>query len=542
MSAKKKVLVADKLAPEGLKVLQAAPDVEVVVATGLKGDALNEAVRDVHAIIVRSATHITAEVMQSAQHLAVVGRAGVGVDNVDVAAATQRGVLVMNTPGGSAVTTGEHALALLFALSRQVPQATASMKGGKWEKSKFMGREISGKTLGIVGVGNIGRVVASRARGLHMHVVAYDPFLSAEVATPLGIEVVPLHELLARADYITVHAPLTADTKNLLDASAFAKMKKGAMVVNCARGGIVDEAALYEALKSGHLGGAALDVFSAEPPGPSPLFELPNFICTPHLGASTDEAQVAVSVAIAEQIIAYLSQGTVQNSVNFPALTREQLQVLGPYLMLCEKMGTLLSQLDAGPFTELRATFQGTIARYDVATLTSAALTGLFARSFSMGAVNPVNARTVAQARGLKVVESRSDSVQDYATLVTLEVRGPSGTQHVAGTLFGEKDARIVRLNQFRVEILPEGHAIVVQNADQPGVIGAIGTRLGQRGINVSRMQLGLDRKSGEALAVWSVDSVPPANLADELALLPNTRSVRLVEFGEVAPAGPLGG
>jgi D-3-phosphoglycerate dehydrogenase len=529
---KKKILVADKLAPEGLRVLEAHADIELRVSTGLKGDALLTAVRDVHAIIVRSATQITAEVLAAAGALEVVGRAGVGVDNVDVASATKRGVLVMNTPGGSAVTTGEHALSLLCSLARQIPQATASMKAGKWEKSRFMGREMSGKTLGIVGVGNIGRVVADRARGLKMKVVAYDPFLSPEAASPLGIEVVTFDELLARADFVSIHAPLTPETRNLFGATAFEKMKRTAILVNCARGGIVDEAALFDALKSGRIAAAGLDVFEKEPPGTSPLFELDNFICTPHLGASTDEAQVAVSVAIAEQIVDYLTQGALKNAVNFPAISREQLEVLGPYVLLCDRMGRLLAQLGPAPLAEVQVSYEGGIARYDVSALTSALLAGLLARSFSEEVVNQVNARGIAESRGISIAETRSERAKDYASLVTVRVAARTGEMTVAGTLFGATDARIVRVDQFRLEVLPEGHAIVVHNHDRPGVIGAIGTALGREGINVSRMQLGLDRDKGEALSVWNVDRAPSAALCDELVHLTNTVSVRAIDFG----------
>lgn len=529
---KKIVLVADKLAPEGLAVLQRTEGLEVRVQTGLKGDALLAAARDVHAIIVRSASQITAEVLAVAEKLQVVGRAGVGVDNVDVQSATKRGVLVMNTPGGSAVTTGEHALAMLFSLSRQVPQATASMKAGKWEKSKFMGREISGKTLGIIGVGNIGRVVAERARGLKMKVLAFDPFLSAEAAAPLGIEVVTFEQLLERADYFTVHAPLTADTRSLLNGAAFAKMKKGAMLICCARGGIVDEVALYEALKSGHLGGAALDVFEQEPPGKLSLFELDNFICTPHLGASTDEAQVAVSVAIAEQVIDYLTQGTLKNAVNFPAISKEQLEVLGPYLDLVTRMGSAAAQLHGGAIHAVELTYDGEISGYDVSALTSAALMGLFSRGFAEEAVNHVNARLVAQARGVKVSETKSAQARDYTSLITLRAVGAGADFTIGGTRFGKHETRIVLLDQFRLEVVPEGHAIVVLNADRPGVIGAVGTALGKAGINVGRMQLSLDRQKGEALSVWSVEPAASKALCEELSKLPNTLRVQPLDLG----------
>jgi D-3-phosphoglycerate dehydrogenase len=528
----KRVLVADPIAPEGVALLEGAPDLRVEVRPGLKGDDLLRAVAGVHALVVRSATQVTAAVIEAAGTLEVVGRAGVGVDNVDVTAATKRGVLVMNTPGGSATTTAEHALALLFALSRQIPQATASMKAGRWEKSRFMGREICGKTLGIVGVGNIGRVVADRARGLKMRVVAHDPFLSEDAAARLGVELVPLDELLARSDFITIHAPLTPQTRGLLGAAAFAKMKEGAMVVNCARGGIVDEAALAEALRAGKVAGAALDVFEKEPPGASPLFDLESFICTPHLGASTDEAQVAVSVAIARQVIDYLTNGVLQNAVNFPAISREQLEVVGPWLSLAERMGAFAAQVLAGAPRKIYVQYDGEIAGQELAPVTSALLRGLLSRMVDEGTVNYVNARLLAGERGVDVVESKSARAKDYTSLLTVRVAGADGEVSVAGTLFGRNDARVVRVNQFRLEVLPEGHAILLHNRDRPGVIGSIGTVLGRRGINVSRMQLGLDREKGEALSVWSVDAPVDREALEEIRGQPNTLSVRALHLG----------
>lgn len=528
----KRVLVSDPIAPEGLAILESAPAIALDVRTGLKGDALLRALAGVNALIVRSATQVTAEVLEAADSLEVIGRAGVGVDNVDVAAATKRGVLVMNTPGGSATTTAEHALALLFSLARQVPQATASMKAGRWEKARFMGREIAGKTLGILGVGNIGRVVADRARGLKLKVIAYDPYLSADTAAHLEIELCSLDDLLARADFITVHAPLTPETRGLLGAAAFAKMKEGALLVNCARGGIVDEAALYEALASGRLGGAALDVFEREPPERGPLFDLDNFICTPHLGASTEEAQVAVSVAIARQVVDYLVSGVLQNVVNFPAISRELLELVGPYLHLAERAGSLAGQIHEGRFQKIHVQYDGEIAAYDLSAVTSAFLKGLLSRVFDAAAVNYVNARLLAREHGVEVIESRSARAKDYTSLCTLRIVGDGTELTISATLFGRNEPRIVRVNHFRLEVVPEGHAILLHNLDRPGVIGAIGTLLGQRGINISRMQLGLDRERGEALSVWSIDSAASPDVLEEIRRQPHTLSVKALELG----------
>jgi D-3-phosphoglycerate dehydrogenase len=528
----KRVLVADAIAREGLEVLERAPGIALEVKTGLTGGDLLAAVRGVHAIIVRSATQITAPVLEAAGALQVVGRAGIGVDNIDVPAATKRGVVVMNTPGGSATTTAEHALALLFALSRQIPQATASMKAGKWEKSRFMGREISGKTLGIVGVGNIGRVVAERARALHLKVIAYDPFLSAEAAARAEIERTSLNELLERSDFITIHAPLTPETRGLIGSAAFARMKKGAMLVNCARGGIIDEAALHEALRTGRIAGAALDVFEREPPGESPLFALENFICTPHLGASTDEAQVAVSVGIALQVVEYLTQGSLRSAVNFPAISRELLDVLGPYLTLAERLGMLAAQIHRGPIEKISCCYDGEVASYDLSAVTSACLKGLLSCVLDAAGVNHVNARFLAREHGAEVIEAKSARAKDYTSLLTLKVAGGGEEVQVAGTLFGKNDARIVRINQFRLEVLPEGHGILLHNLDRPGVIGAIGTVLGARGINIARMQLGLDRGTGEALSVWSIDTAPPPAVLEEIRAQPHTLSVTPIYLG----------
>jgi D-3-phosphoglycerate dehydrogenase len=528
----KRILVADAIAPEGLEVLRSAPKIAVEVSTGLQGEDLARALRGVHGLIVRSATQVTAAVLEAADALEVVGRAGIGVDNVDVPAATKRGVLVMNTPTGSAVTTAEHALALLFALARNIPQATASMKAGKWEKSRFTGRELAGKTLGILGIGNIGSVVADRARGLKMKVIGHDPFLSAEAAARLELELVSFDELLQRSDFLTIHTPLTAETRGLIGAAALARMKPTAMLIHCARGGIVDEAALCEALKSGRIAGAAVDVFEKEPPGRSPLFALDNFICTPHLGASTDEAQVAVSVAIAQQMADYFNHGILTSAVNFPAISRELLETLAPYLMLAERIGSLAAQVHEGTFERLNARYEGDVAAFDVSAVTSAFLKGLLSRVVDEASVNYVNARLLARERGLEVIESKSARARDYTSLLSLRVVGGDRESTIAGTLFGRSDARIVRINQFRLEVTPEGHAILLHNLDRPGVIGAIGTLLGRRQINISRMQLGLDREKGEALSVWNIDTAATPDLLEEIRKQPHTLSVKALSLG----------
>jgi D-3-phosphoglycerate dehydrogenase len=525
-----RILIADKLAPEGLEVFKGAADVAIDVKVGLKPDELVRTIPGYQGLVVRSASQVTAAVIEAGRDLKVVGRAGIGVDNVDLEAASKHGVLVMNTPLGNATAAAEHTIALLFAASRKIPQATASMKAGKWEKSKFMGRELFGKTLGIVGLGNIGRIVADRARGLKMKVVAYDPFLSKEAAARLEVTPVTLDELWARADYFTFHTPLTDDTRNLVRQETIAKMKDGVVIVNCARGGIVNEGDLAEALKSGKVAAAALDVFEQEPPGASPLFELPNFICTPHLGASTDEAQVAVSVGIAEQIVAYLNDGVIAGAVNVPSLSREVLNALGAYLPLARKLGSLAGQLTRGAASRLNIEYDGEIAERATTPLTNTVVEGYLSTHLEGEHVNFVNAPILARERGLEVIEAKSARAKDYASQITLRVRKDGAdTLLVQGTLFGKNEPRLTRINEYRFEAVPEGPILIVHNDDKPGVIGAVGTLLGARGINISRMQLGLVKERAAAVALWSIDAPAGDAVLSEMRALPNVISVTQV-------------
>jgi D-3-phosphoglycerate dehydrogenase/(S)-sulfolactate dehydrogenase len=525
-----RVLVADDLSAEGVGILRKA-GLQVDVRVGLKPEELEAVIGDYDAVAVRSATKITARVLEKAARLKVVGRAGVGIDNVDLEAATRRGVVVMNTPGGSSVTVAELTIAMMLALSRHIAQATASVKAGKWEKKRFQGRELAGKTLGVVGIGNIGSVVVDRARAMKMDVVAYDPFISPEIAAQLGVQIVTLDELWRRADVVSLHVPLTDQTRNIVNAGTIAKMRKGALLVNCARGGLVDEKALADALLSGHLGGAALDVFEKEPvPADHPLLKVDGFICTPHLGASTEEAQAAVAVAIAEQLAAYLTTGEVRNAVNVPAMSREALERFGPYLALAERLGSLAGQLAPAGTREVRISFAGELAEAPQRPITSAVLKGILS-SFEAVPVNAVSAPAVARDRGIAVSEERSAGAQDYASLLTVAVRGQGGEAVVAGTVFGKRDPRIVRVNQFRLEAVPEGNIILSENDDAPGVVGNIGAALGAAGVNIARISLSRDDARSAAVSLINVDSAPSDELLERLRRLPHVRQVRRIQL-----------
>lgn len=525
----KRVLVSDDLSAEAVRILEGA-GLAVDVKVGLKPDELERIIGDYDALAVRSATKVTAKLLEKAERLKVIGRAGVGVDNVDLDAATRRGIVVMNTPGGSSTTVAELALAMILALSRHLAVATASVKAGKWEKKKFQGHELAGKTLGVVGIGNIGSVLVDRARALKMRVVAYDPFISPEAAAKLGATLVDLDGVWREADVISIHVPLTEKTKNLVNAQSLAKMKKGALLVNCARGGIVDERALADALASGHLGGAALDVFEKEPPAADhPLFKLDHVVVTPHIGASTEEAQAAVAVAIAEQLAAYLNAGEVKNAVNVPGLPREQLEQLGPFLPLAEQLGALAAQLALDGTNEVTVEIAGELGAVPLRPIAARALVGIL-RPFLDTPVNEVSAPAIAKERGIAVREVRAAEAHDYASLLTVRVRGKGGGEVVvAGTVYGKHEARIVRVDGFRLEAVPEGPIVLCENDDAPGVVGNLGTALGAAGVNIARISLSrLDDRSS-AFAFLNVDSLPEPDVLERLRRLPHVRSVRAI-------------
>jgi D-3-phosphoglycerate dehydrogenase len=525
-----RILVSDKLSDQGLAILEKAPGLKVETKSGLAPEELRKIIGDYDGLIIRSATKVTKELLDAAGNLKVVGRAGIGVDNVDLEAATKKGVVVMNTPSGNATTTAEHAIAMMFAVSRQIPQATGSIRGGKWEKNKFMGRELTNKHLGVVGVGNIGRIVADRAIGLKMRVLGYDPFLSKDAAEKLGLELVDLPELFKRSDYISVHVPLMEKTRNLIDKAAFQQMKKGVFIINCARGGIVNERDLEWAIKEGIVGGAALDVFEQEPPpADHPLLSMDQVIFTPHLGAATAEAQENVAVEVAEQVADFFTTGTIRNAVNFPSMSGETLKLLQPYILLAEKLGLLQGQMASRLPSEVSIEYRGDINSFNLAPVTQSLLKGLLTPMASDVSVNYVNAAVIAKEKGLKVVESKVSGHQDFASLITVTLKNGSDQKRVSGTIFGKTNPRIVQINDFYLEALPEGTILVIHNHDKPGVIGAIGTLLGVKKINISRMQLGLEKGKDEAIALYNVEGDVTPQVVAELEKLPNIISVKKV-------------
>ncbi len=528
--SKYRVLISDKMSPKGIEVFSRYPEIAVDVKVGMKPEELRAVIGNYDGLAIRSATKVTAEVIAAAKRLKVVGRAGIGVDNIDIPVATARGIVVMNTPKGNTITTAEHTISMMLALSRNIPQATASMKAGKWEKSKFMGKELFNKTLGIVGIGNIGTIVADRAQGLKMKVIAYDPFISEERAANLDIELVGLDELFRRADYISVHTPMTRETRHMINRDSFALMKKSVRIINCARGGIVKEDDLYEALKEGRVAGAAFDVFEEEPPRPDhPLFTLDNFICTPHLGASTDEAQVNVAVAVAEQIAGYLCEGTIINALNVPSVSAEVLKVTGPYLNLAEKLGRFYTQLCAGDqcgLSEIRIEYKGGVTEHDTKPITTALLKGLLTPMVG-DMVNFVNAPTIAKERGISVLEAKTEEAGNFSSMILLVGRSGEKEYQISGALFGKVEPRIVKVDQFELDAIPDGHLLMIYAYDKPGVIGAIGSYLGRNEINIGRMQFGRDGIGGMSLSLVQIDGAISGEILKELGELPNIISVK---------------
>ncbi len=502
-----KVLISDNLAPVGEKILREA-GLEVDVNTGLPPEELKAIISDYDGLVIRSATKVKADIIEAATKLKVVGRAGIGLDNVDIPAASQKGVIVMNAPDGNATTAAEHAISMMMSLARNIPQATMSMKAGKWEKKSFMGREVTGKTFGIVGIGRIGSIAANRAQGLKMKVVAYDPHMPADLVEKLGVELVSLEEVAKRSDFISVHVPLTKETHHVLSTEFFKNMKKDAMFIDCARGGVCDEEALYEALKSGEIAGAALDVFEKEPTTieTTPLLGLDNFICTPHLGASTSEAQENVASVIAEQMADYLLKGSVRNAVNVPSVSDDVLAQVGPYITLGEMLGSLHMQIAAGGVEEVNLEFTGDLADQETGPITVAFLKGLFT-PILQDAVNYVNAPLIAKERGIRVVESKTSQADDFTNLLKVSVKTNEGTNMLAGTVFGKKEPRLVQLNSFRLEALPSGPMLLVYNKDIPGVIGALGTTLGTGDVNIARMTVGREEESNQNVILLNTDT-----------------------------------
>lgn len=524
-----KVLISDNISEKCIDILKNA-GLTVDVHVGLKSEELKALIGEYHGLVIRSATKVTGEIIESARNLKVIGRAGSGLDNVDKIAATKKGIVVMNTPGGNTITTAEHTIAHIISLARLIPQATASMKAGRWEKKKFMGVELFNKTLGVIGIGNIGSQVAKRMQAFGMNVIAYDPFLSEDKAKTMGVEKVEISELFKRSDFITIHTPLTAETKYLINKKSLKTMKDGVRIINCARGGIINETDLYGALVSGKVAGAALDVFEKEPPENNPLLSLENVICTPHLGASTKEAQENVAVAVAEQIVDYLVHGTIRHAVNFPSIPADQVTRLQPYINLAEKLGGFGAQMFEGGVTEITIEYQGDAAKINTAPVTIAAVKG-FLNPILLETVNFVNAPVIAKERGIEVKEVKSTDESDYQSLIALRLKARGKESYFAGTLFSKVDPRIVAIDNFKVEIVPEGELLFLYNNDMPGVIGNIGTLLGKNQINIARMHFGRESQGGMAISVVSIDTHASPEIIDQIKKLPNILSVRQISL-----------
>jgi D-3-phosphoglycerate dehydrogenase / 2-oxoglutarate reductase len=525
-----KVLISDALSPAAVQIFKdRGIEADFQPNLGKDKDKLAELIGDFDGLAIRSATKVSAKILEKAKKLKVIGRAGIGVDNVDIAAATARGIIVMNTPFGNSITTAEHAITLMLALARQIPEADASTRAGKWEKNRFMGVEIFGKTLGVIGCGNIGSIVADRAVGLKMKVIAYDPFLSSERAMDLGVEKVELEELFKRADFITLHTPLTEKTKNIVDARALARMKKGVRIVNCARGGLVDEAALYEALKAGHVAGAAFDVFVEEPATQNPLFALPNVVCTPHLGAATSEAQENVALQIAEQMSDYLLRGAISNAVNFPSITAEEAPRLKPFIALAEKLGSFAGQLTEDAIKELHITYEGEVAQMKIKALTSAVLAGVLRPM--LGDVNVVSAPVVARERGMAVEETTREAEGDYENLITVTVVTQGQTRSVSGTVFADGRPRIVNIKGIRMDAEFGPSMIYITNLDKPGFIGRFSSILGDAGINIATFHVGRESPGGSAVALIEIDGELPAEVLGKVRALPQVQQAKPLRF-----------
>ncbi|HEV3121998.1 MAG TPA: phosphoglycerate dehydrogenase [Isosphaeraceae bacterium] len=535
-----RVLVTDKLAEEGLEILRQAPDLEVVVSTKLDPAALRAALGEADGIVIRSGTQLTADVLRDQERLKVIVRAGVGVDNIDVPMATRQGIVVMNTPGGNTVSTAEHTVAMMLALSRNIPQANASLKSGGWERTKFTGTQLEGKTLGIVGLGRVGQAVAKRAAGFQMKVLGFDPFLSAERAHELGVEsVTRLDDLWPRCDYVSLHTPLSNETRNLIGPAVLARMKPNVRIINCARGGLIDEVALAKALSAGQVAGAAIDVFDPEPPAPDhPLVGHPQVIVTPHLGASTEEAQVSVAIEAARLLTDFFSGGQVRFAVNMPTLGRTELDELKLYLDLGRRLGMLHAQMDRGTVRSATLRYRG-----EVASKNTRLITASFAAGWLEGAldeqVNLVNAEMLAKERGISIVEEVSTDTGDFGTLIQSEVTTERKSYLASGTLFGRQYLRLVRLGPYHLDAHLDGTLMIFTHHDRPGLIGFIGTLFGRHGVNIAQMNVGRKQQGGEAIGVVNLDSIPPESALAEVNAHPDIVSVSLIKLPAAGATGP---
>ena len=525
-----KILICDDIAEEGLSIFQKVKNLNVVVKTKLSLDALKKEIADADACVVRSGTQLTREVIEASRKLKAIGRAGVGLDNVDVEAASKKGIVVINTPGGNTISAAEHTFCLLMALARNIPQANVSIKKGEWERKKFTGVQLFEKTLGIVGLGRIGTEVAKRAQSFGMKVLAYDPFLKAEKALQIGVELMSMESLLAHSDFLTLHMPLSPGGKYMIGEEELKKMKKGARIINCARGGLIDESALAKAIKSGQIAGAALDVFENEPPKNSALLALGSVIATPHLGASTEEAQIAVSVDVAQSIVDFLLGRGIKNAVNVPVMDPEVFEQLRPYIQLAEKLGSLETQLIDGQLLQVDIQYHGQVAEYDTTPITLAVIKGLLTPILAES-VNYVNASVIAKERGIKITESKSSTASHYSNLIQVDVKTDKKKSGVAGTLFTREDTRIVRIDDFDVEAVPEGYILLISNKDVPGIVGQIGTLLGDNKINIAGMTLGRDKPGGQATTLLKIDSAISDKVMQEIRKAKNILGAKLIKL-----------
>jgi D-3-phosphoglycerate dehydrogenase / 2-oxoglutarate reductase len=525
-----RVLISDALSPAAVQIFKdRGVAVDFQPNLGKDKDKLAAAIDGFDGLAVRSATKVTAKLLEQAKGLKVIGRAGIGVDNVDIPSATARGIIVMNTPFGNSITTAEHAITLMLALARQIPEADASTRAGKWEKNKFLGVEIFGKTLGVIGCGNVGSIVADRAIGLKMKVVAYDPYLSAERALDLGVEKIELDELWQRADFITLHTPLTERTRNIVNAETLAAMKNGVRLINCARGELVEEAALCAALKSGHVAGAAIDVFAQEPATSSPLFNLPNVVCTPHLGASTLEAQENVALQIAAQMSDYLLRGAISNAINFPSISAEEAPKLKPFVALAERLGSFAGQLTETGIKQVQIAYEGLIAGMNTRALTSAAVAGLLRPMLQN--VNVVSAPVIARDRGIVIEETRREAEGDYESLMTVTVTTDRQARHVSGTVFADGRPRIVNIKGIRMDAEFGPSMIYISNLDKPGFIGKFSSTLGEAGINIATFHVGREAPGGNAVALIEIDGELPPDVLAKVRVLPQVQQAKPLRF-----------
>ncbi|MFH1867385.1 MAG: phosphoglycerate dehydrogenase [Candidatus Omnitrophota bacterium] len=525
-----KILVCDPLSDEGLKILKKQKNFKVDIMLKQSPEELKKIIGEYDALLVRSGTKVTEDIIKHAKNLKVIGRAGVGLDNVDAAAATKKGIIVMNTPGGNTISTAEHTMSLMLSLSRNIPQSDASMKSGAWDRKKFMGVELYGKVLGIIGLGRIGTEVSKRALSFGMRVIAFDPFFTANKAATSEIELVDLKKLFSLSDYITVHTPLNNETRHIISKKEISMMKKGVRIINCARGGIIDEKAVLEAIESGIVAGAAFDVYENEPPKDSLLVKSPKVVATPHLGASTEEAQLNVAVEIASQVSDALLGKGIRNAVNIPNLDASVWNVLKPYVILTEKMGSMQSQLVDEPIKEVSITYSGDIVKHDTVAITTAFVKGLLTPVVGE-MVNNVNATILAEERGIKVIESKTSQVEEFAHLITAKVTTKSKTSTISGALFANNKPRIVKIDNYYVDVEPDGHMILISNKDLPGVVGQVGTLLAKSNINIAAMTFGREKPGGRAVSICNVDSQVPEKLLNAIKKLKNIYDARLIEL-----------